>query len=72
MFKRKPKIVDGWSVTGNPNKFNGDVMLGLGSSTRLSKKGDRRSCDFKELVTIRLNKEDARKLCETIMEYVSE
>lgn len=72
MFKRKPKIVDGWSVTANPNKFNGDVILGLGSSTRLSKNGNRRDCDFKEQVTIRLNKDDAHKLCKTIMEYFGE
>ena len=69
MFKRKPKIVDGWSVTGNPNKFNGEVMLGLGSSTNVFKKDDKRTCDFKELVTIRLNEDDARKLCATIMDY---
>lgn len=69
MFKRKPKIVDGWSVTGNPNKSNGDVMLGLGSSTRLSKKGGRRNCDFEELVMIRMDKDEARELCATIMKY---
>ena len=72
MFNRKPKVVSGWSVTTNPNKFDGDVILGLGSFNELSKKGGRRNCGFEDYVTIRLNKDEACKLCEAIMKPFTE
>ena len=72
MFKRKPKIVYGWSVTGNTNKLDGDVMLGLGSYRKLPRNGDVQKWDFEEQVIMRLNKDQARKLCETIMKYFDE
>ena len=63
MFIRKPKIVGGWSVTRNPNKFDGDVILALGPF----KKDKVLKWVIKEQVAIRLDKDAARKLCATIM-----
>ena len=68
MFIRKPKIVDGWSVTRNPNKFDGDVILSLGSF----KKDKVLKWIIKEKVSIRLNKDTARKLCSAILELFDE
>ena len=74
MFNRKMKFVDGWSVTRNPNKFNGDVMLSLGTSNSSYKKNrSMRVLDnFKERATIRLTKDTARELCATIMKQFNE
>ena len=68
MFIRKPKIVDSWSVTRNPNKFDGDVILALGSF----EKDKILKWVIKEKVAIRLNKDMARKLCAAIMETFNE
>lgn len=72
MFNRKPKIVNGWSVTTNPNKFDGNIMLGLGSHAKSAKTADIQKWDYKDRMVIYLTKDEARKLCETIMEYVNE
>lgn len=68
MFIRKPKMVDCWSVTKNPNKFDEDIILSLGSF----KKDKILKWVVKKKVAIRLSKDAARKLCESIMELVDE
>lgn len=63
MFKRKSKIVSGWSVTCNPKKFDGEVILSLGSY----KKRKVFNGIIEDEVSIRLDEDQARKLCKAIL-----
>ena len=68
MFIRKTKIANGWSVTVNPKKFDGEVILSLGSY----KKGDVLMGNINDDASIRLDKDAARKLCAAIMKPFDE
>ena len=65
MLTRKPRIVNSWSVTRNPNKFGRDVILALGNTKNENE-------FMKELVAVRLSEDSARKLCGAIMGYFDE
>ena len=68
MFNKKPRFVDSYSVTRNPNKFGQDIILSLGNTKPDTVLGT----ILKEEVMVRLDKDAARRLCGTIMGYFDE
>ena len=68
MFNAKPKTGYGWSVTRNPNKFNGDVILGLGPF----KKDKTFGWVVRERIEIRLDKDSALALRDVLTEIIDE
>lgn len=55
-----------------PNKLDGNIMLGLGSHVKSAKTADIQKWDYEDRMMIYLTKDEAHKLCETIMEHVNE